>query len=173
MKRLFALAAMAFAAALFLAACGGGGGDGSSRSSRPTGTATAVATKRIDGKSVLVDANGNALYMSDQEASGAVKCTGSCGQFWEPLTIQGGQPSGTVSGGTLGVLQRPDGKTQVTLNGAPLYHFTQDRPGQVTGDGFDDAFDGQQFTWHVATAGNAPSAPMPTSGSGSSGPSGY
>jgi len=172
MKRLFALAAMAFAAALFLAACGGGG-DGSSRSSRPTGTATAVATKRIDGKSVLVDANGNALYMSDQEASGALKCTGSCGQFWEPLTIQGGQPSGTVSGGTLGVLQRPDGKTQVTLNGAPLYHFTQDQPGQVTGDGFDDAFDGQQFTWHVATAGNAPSAPMPTSGSGGSGSSGY
>ena len=173
MKRLFALAAMAFAAALFLAACGGGGGDGSSRSSRPTGTATAVATKRIDGKSVLVDANGNALYMSDQEASGAVKCTGSCGQFWEPLTIQGGQPSGTVSGGTLGVLQRPDGKTQVTLNGAPLYHFTQDQPGQVTGDGFDDAFDGQQFTWHVATAGNAPSTPMPTNGSGGSGSSGY
>ncbi|HEX3669310.1 MAG TPA: hypothetical protein VHY55_09175 [Acidimicrobiia bacterium] len=170
MKRLFAFAALAFAAALFLAACGGGGGDGSSRSSRSTGKATTVATKGIDGKSVLVDADGNALYMSDQEASGAVKCTGSCGQFWEPLTIQDGQPSGTISGGTLGMVQRPDGKAQVTFNGAPLYHFTQDQPGQVTGDGFDDAFDGQQFTWHVATAGNTPSAPKTTSGSG---PSGY
>ena len=173
MKRLFAFAAVAFGAALVLAACGGGGNDSSSGSKPSSGTATTVATKRIEGKTVLVNADGNALYMSDQEAGGMVRCTGSCLQFWEPLTIQGGQPSGTVSSETLGVVQRPDGKTQVTVNGAPVYHFTQDQPGQVTGDGFDDAFDGQQFTWHVATAGNAPSTPMPTNGSGGSGSSGY
>jgi hypothetical protein len=32
--------------------------------------------------------------------------------------IRGGQPTGNVSGGTLGVLQRSDGMMQVTFNGA-------------------------------------------------------
>ena len=28
----------------------------------------------------------------------------------------------------------------------------QDKPGEVTGEGFSDAFAGQQFTWHVVHA---------------------
>jgi hypothetical protein len=28
----------------------------------------------------------------------------------------------------------------------------EDEPGEVTGDGFSDAFGGQQFTWHVVGA---------------------
>lgn len=28
----------------------------------------------------------------------------------------------------------------------------------MTGDGFQDAFEGQQFTWHVVSAGNAGSS---------------
>jgi predicted lipoprotein with Yx(FWY)xxD motif len=166
MKRLFVPAALA-AAAILLAACGsssGGDGDSSKGSSASNGTAMTVATKRIDGRTVLVDADGKALYISDQEAGGTVRCTGACLEFWEPLTIQG-QPTGTVSGGTLGVLTRPDGKTQVTFNGDPVYSFVEDESGQVGGDGLDDAFDGQQFTWHVITTGSAPSAPSTTSGS--------
>jgi len=167
MKRLFGLAGLALTAALVLAACGGGGGGdtssmGSSSSHR---TATTVAAKRIDGKSVLVDASGMALYTSEEEAGGMVKCTGACLQLWEPLTIQGGQPTGTVSGGTLGVLQRSDGKTQVTINGAPVYRFADDQSGTLNADGLTDAFGGQQFTWHAATGGNAPSTPPSSSGS--------
>jgi predicted lipoprotein with Yx(FWY)xxD motif len=134
------------------------------RSSASRGSATTVATKSIDGKRVLVDADGKALYTSDQEAGGMVRCTGACLEFWEPLTMQG-QPTGTVSGATLGVLTRPDGKTQVTFNGDPVYRFVQDQSGQLGGDGLDDAFDGQQFTWHAVTAGRAPSAPSTTRGS--------
>jgi len=119
----------------------------------------------------LVDADGKALYTSDQEVGGTVRCTGSCLEFWEPLTIQG-QPTGTVNGGTLGVLTRPDGKTQVTFNGDPVYRFVEDQSGQIGGDGLDDAFDGQQFTWHAVTTGGAPSAPSTTSGS-SGGVPGY
>ena len=63
------------------------------------------------------------------------------------------------------VLTRPDGKTQVTFNGAPVYRFVEDQSGQIGGDGLDDAFDGQQFTWHAVTTGGAPSAPSTTSGS--------
>jgi len=167
MKRLFVPAALA-AAAILLAACGGSsGGDSSMGSSASRGSATTVATKSIDGKRVLVDADGKALYTSDQEAGGMVRCTGACLEFWEPLTIQG-QPTGTVSGGTLGVLTRPDGKTQVTFNGDPLYRFTEDQSGTVNADGLKDAFEGQEFTWHVLTAGKAPSTP-PSTTSGSSG----
>jgi predicted lipoprotein with Yx(FWY)xxD motif len=126
-----------------------------------------VATKQIDGKSVLVDADGNALYTSDQEAGGVVRCTAGCLEFWEPLTVEGGQPTGNVNGGMLGVLTRPDGTTQVTFNGDPVYRFTEDQSGSVTGDGLEDAFEGQTFTWHVITAGaGQPSAPPTTSGSG-------
>ena len=164
MKRLFVPAALA-AAAILLAACGGSsGGDSSMGSSESRGNAMTVATKSIDGKRVRVDADGKALYTSDQEAGGMVRCTGACLEFWEPLTIQG-QPTGTVSGGTLGVLTRPDGKTQVTFNGDPVYRFVQDQSGQLGGDGLDDAFDGQQFTWHAVMTGSAPSAPSTTSGS--------
>jgi len=37
---------------------------------------------------------------------------------------------------------RPDGKTQVTLNGAPVYRLVEDQSGQLGGDGLVDAFDG-------------------------------
>jgi predicted lipoprotein with Yx(FWY)xxD motif len=166
MKRLFGIVAIAFAAALVFAACGGSDGGGSSMgSSSSKGTATTVATKRIDGKTVLVDADSKALYTSDEEKGGMVRCTtGACLQFWEPLTIRG-QPTGTVSGGTLGVLTRPDGKTQVTFNGDPVYRFAEDQSGTINADGLTDAFDGQQFTWHVVTTGSAPAAPSTRSGS--------
>jgi predicted lipoprotein with Yx(FWY)xxD motif len=164
MKRVLASTALLFAVAIFFAACGGSdNGGGSSRgSSTSTDTATTVTTKRIDGKSVLVDADGKALYTSDQEVGGIVRCTGACLDFWEPLTIPGGQSTGNVGGGTLGVLERPDGKTQVTFNRDPLYRFTEDQAGQINGDGLDDAFEGRQFTWHVVTTSGAPSAPSTT-----------
>jgi predicted lipoprotein with Yx(FWY)xxD motif len=89
-------------------------------------------------------------------------------QFWDPLTIHGSQPSGNVTGGTLGVLRRPDGKTQVTINGAPVYRFIDDQAGTVKGDGVNDAFGGQDFSWHVATAagGSSSSSPRGSGGSG-------
>ena len=167
MKRLFVPAAFA-AAALLFAACGGGGGSSGSSmgSSSSRDTATTVATKRVDGKAVLVDAAGKALYTSDQEAGGMVKCTRACLHFWDPLTIQGSQPTGMVNGGTLGVLTRPDGKTQVAVNGDPVYRFAEDQSGSLKGDGVDDAFGGQQFTWHAVTTGAEPQTPATTSGSG-------
>ena len=168
MKRLFGLAGLAFAAALVLAACGGGSGGSSSSmgSSSSRDTATTVAAKRVDGRMVLVGTDGKALYMSDQEAGGMVRCTGACLQFWEPLTIQG-QPTGAVNGGMLGVVTRPDGKTQVTFNGAPVYRFVEDQSGSLKGDGVDDAFGGQKFEWHVISPGGASQAPATTSGSSS------
>jgi predicted lipoprotein with Yx(FWY)xxD motif len=114
---------------------------------------------------VLVDAKGDALYTSQQEASGMVLCTSGCTAIWDPLTVQGSRtPIGATSiDGMLGTVERPDGTRQITFDGAPLYRFTVDSgPGVVSGNGTTDSFGGRQFTWHVATTGTA--TPAPSSG---------
>jgi predicted lipoprotein with Yx(FWY)xxD motif len=173
MKKLL-IPAILIAAALALAACGGGGGNATAASGTASGT---VAVKDIGSAGmVLVDSSGQALYASDQEkAAGKVLCTGACNSFWVPLTASGKVTSSGSIPGKLGTVKRPDGGMQVTYNGAPLYTFTQDQAGEVTGDGFKDAFDGQQFTWHAVTVGGSGSTSSGGSGSTSSsgGGSGY
>ena len=107
-----------------------------------------------------------------------VLCTEGCTQFWEPLTVTGSaSPTGSTSvDGTIGTIERPDGARQITFDGTPLYRFSEDSgPGNVSGDGFADSFDGHQFTWHVAVPGGATEAPSTPSGggTGSYGGSGY
>jgi predicted lipoprotein with Yx(FWY)xxD motif len=145
--------ALAVGIAIAIAATGGGNGGGNSMSSQSasgsTGGAT-VSTKQISGAGdVLVDSDGMALYANDQETSGMALCDGACLSFWTPLTISGGTPKGDSLSGKLGVVKRPDGDRQVTYKGKLLYTFYEDSPGQVGGDGFDDAFGGRTFTWHV------------------------
>ena len=49
----------------------------------------------------------------------------------------------------LGTIKRPDGSTQVVLDGRPLYTFSFDHgAGQVGGDGQTDSFDGTEL--HLA-----------------------
>jgi predicted lipoprotein with Yx(FWY)xxD motif len=170
MKRLLILGAAA-AAVLALAACGGGGGSSSNASGSSAGSTTVSAEQIGDKGSVLVDSAGQALYASDQETGGNVLCTDSCLSFWMPLTIKGGAPTGSVPG-KLGVVTRPDGTKQVTYDGKLLYSFTEDQPGEVTGDGFMDAFGGQQFTWHVVHS-NGSVRSSGSSGGTSTGPLGY
>ncbi|HEX3262069.1 MAG TPA: hypothetical protein VHR37_00295 [Solirubrobacterales bacterium] len=168
------------AAAVALAACGGGGGSatasggGGNATTMPSSSgASTVSAKNISGSGmVLVDSNGMALYTPEQEASGKILCTGACNSFWMPVAAHGNVTSSGSVPGKLGTVKRPDGSMQVTYNGKPLYTFSQDQPGQVTGDGFQDAFGGQQFTWHVVTTGNSGSASQSggsTSNAGSSG----
>jgi predicted lipoprotein with Yx(FWY)xxD motif len=170
MKRLLILGvAVAVAAAVVaIAAYSAGGNDNSSGDAAPAAGAATVSSREIDGEgAVLVDSAGRALYASDQEkAAGKVLCTDGCTSFWMPLTVAKGSPTEHSVSGELGVMRRPDGARQVTLDGKLLYSFTQDSPGKVTGDGFEDAFGGRTFTWHVVRAdGN-------TSSSGSSGTTG-
>ena len=154
MKKLM-FGGLLIAAAVALAACGGGGGGAAT--AMPSAGGSTVAAKNLGGAgTVLVDSQGMALYASDQEAAaGKVLCTGACNSFWQPVTTSGKPTSTGPVSGKLGTVKRPDGGMQVTYNGKPLYSFTQDQAGQVTGDGFKDAFGGQQFTWHVVTVGNS------------------
>jgi predicted lipoprotein with Yx(FWY)xxD motif len=157
MQRLLIVGAAAVAV-LALAACGGGGSGGSNSSEVPrSSNDTTLSVEQIgDAGRVLVDSAGKALYAADEEADNGVLCTGACLSFWEPLTIDAGAPTANSVPGTLGVSERPDGSRQVTHDGKRLYSFTQDEPGEVTGDGLADAFDGQQFTWHLVRVGGSP-----------------
>jgi predicted lipoprotein with Yx(FWY)xxD motif len=169
MKKLLILPAIV--AAVALAACGGGSSNGTATAAAPGANGRTVAVQNLgDAGRVLVDSSGQALYASDQEADGSVLCTGACESFWKPLTVKGGQPIGSVPG-KLGVVKRPDGSHQVTYNGRPLYSFTQEGPGEVTGDGFHDAFNGRQFDWNVISVG-ASNSSSGASGN-ASGPVGY
>jgi predicted lipoprotein with Yx(FWY)xxD motif len=84
-------------------------------------------------------------------------CNGACLSFWTPLTIHGAPKANSLDG-KLGVVTRPGGDKQVTFNGKLLYTFYLDSPGKVGGDGFDDAFGSQKFTWHVVHANGATSS---------------
>jgi predicted lipoprotein with Yx(FWY)xxD motif len=93
-----------------------------------------------------------ALYHLGGEQGGKFICTSTgCTGIWHPLTITAGStPSGTVA--SLGTVKRPDGTTQVTYKGTPLYTFAQDQPGETKGQGFKDV-----GTWTVVTTGSGTS----------------
>ena len=125
---------------LAAAACGSSSG-GAASGSTSSGTTTMVSVKHVDGVgNVLVDSKGEALYSPMQEADGKVLCTGSCTSIWLPLTTSGSA--------------KPTGTSDVSAKLGTLYTFVEDTsPGTVTGNGFQDKFDGQQFTWRVASVG--------------------
>ena len=160
-------------AAVGLAACGGDddGGDSASATSGETASAGGVTTETIDGSDVLVDSDGQALYTSEEEQGGKVLCTGSCTSDWVPVPASEG--AGAAMDLDLGEQKRPDGAEQLTYEGAPLYSFADDGPGEVTGDGFEDDFDGTHFTWRAATTRGSGSSTADSGGSDSGGVPGY
>jgi len=98
-----------------------------------------------------------------------VICKGGCTLIWLPLKAPSGNPTaGDGVSGKLGVVKRPDGSRQVTLDGRPLYRFAEDgSDGKATGDGVADSFGGQKFTW------NAEGTAKSSSGNGTGGGSSY
>jgi predicted lipoprotein with Yx(FWY)xxD motif len=167
--------------AIGLAACGGSSNSDSSSSnaasSNPaqTGsTSDSVSTMSVSGVgTVLVDSSGAVLYTNDQDSGSKIACTGECLTEWTPASApSGGQPTSADSSvqSKLGVVNG-----QLTFDGMPLYSFVEDGPGQATGDGFVDKFDGTTFTWTAAATGGAPagSGSTSTGSSGGSSPGGY
>jgi predicted lipoprotein with Yx(FWY)xxD motif len=153
MRRLMA-SGLAIAAALAIAACGsGGGGSTSSAAGTDSGSRTVFVRQLSGVGSVLVDQSGKALYSSDQEAGGKIICNSACTAFWKPLEPGAGAPTAAPGAGKLGVIKRPDGTMQITVGRKPLYTFSEDSPGKVTGNGFSDDFAGHHFTWHVVGSG--------------------
>src|SRR5262245_47923973 len=163
--------------ALVLAACGGSSNSGSSDSgSANTGmSGGVVSVKSVDYTDVLTNTQGKTLYTADVEKGGQIMCTSGCLSFWEPLDASGAQAKTASTDLNLkfGVVKRPDGADQLTLAGKPLYSFTQEGAGKLSGNGFMDDFNGTQFTWSAAATGPVQAASGSGSSSGSSSPSPY
>jgi len=118
-----------------------------------------VSVTQIEGfGKVLTDTEGRTLYMADEEADHDVVCTDACEEFWAPFSAGSETPTG-AGVDNLGVAERPDGSTQVTLDGRRLYTFTQESAGEVAGDGLSDTFGDQRFTWHAAVVDEAATTP--------------
>jgi len=156
--------AVSVGASVALAACGSSSSKtNSSASTQASQTASSSSGETVKTASsglgtILVDAHGMALYHLSAEQGGKFICTtAACTGIWHPLAIAtGSTPSGTV--GSLGTIKRPDGTTQVTYNGAPLYTFAQDRnAGETGGQGIKDV-----GTWSVVATGSSASAPSNT-----------
>ena len=143
--------------AVTLAACGGSSNDNA-------GTSSAAAPT----SAVLKDTSGMALYSPTGESAANIRCTGACTSIWMPLRPGQAKLTGATT------ITRPDGTKQLAVAGKPLYTFVQDSAGEISGNGAQDAFSGKQFTWHaVQSGGTVSSSPMPASGGGGYGSSGY
>jgi predicted lipoprotein with Yx(FWY)xxD motif len=141
------------AMALLLAACA------KSTAATSGGKATVASKKVSPVGTVLVNAEGFTLYHLKTETSSDIQCTGACAGTWPPVLLPAGVTAPTEASGVtgkLGTVTRPDGGTQVTYNGFPLYTYSGDTgPGQANGQGI-------QNVWFAVTA----------TGSGSSGGTG-
>ena len=165
---------IAAVALLILTACakdtttnaGAGSGGSGGESPAPAGPVKVSTTSIAGLGSVLVDANGMTLYYDDQESGGTIVCTGSCASIWPPLLLPSGVSAPKAGSGVdaskFGTIDRPDGGTQVTYAGMPLYLFTGDTAGQATGQGFEDFF-------AVTASGGTTSGTAGASGSAGSG----
>ena len=104
-------------------------------------SAAEVAVSAVDGMGeVLMDGDGQALYIFEPDDGRDVTCTGGCAAKWPPLTVAAGAALSAGTGideGRLGVVAGQDGVDVATFDGWPLYRYTSDQLGEVTGSGRD------------------------------------
>jgi predicted lipoprotein with Yx(FWY)xxD motif len=117
------------------------------------------------GHNVVATPGGRTLYHRTRETTRHFLCTKSCATIWPPLTVSSKSVQlvkGTGVHGTLGKVRRPDGRLQVTLNGLPLYRFSDDhRTGDANGEGIAGEGTGGG-TWHSIRATTPKTTSPPT-----------
>jgi predicted lipoprotein with Yx(FWY)xxD motif len=114
----------------------------------PTAAAytVAVAETSAIGK-FLTGEDGKTLYTLKSDSTNSTTCTGACATNWPPFTLDTGETTVAGAGvtGVLGTFTRPEGTTQVTYAGMPLYYFAGDtKAGDTTGQGI-------KGVWFVAS----------------------
>lgn len=150
--------------AIVLTACGSSSKKASTAKSAATTTTTtadaslATATDAKLGP-ILVDGEGRTLYHFTKDVNGTIACTGTCASTWPPFLVTGAAPQAPAGGGTVATVTRPDGGTQVTFNGAPLYRYSGDtKAGDTNGQGIGGLWFVVSPTAAATTTTAAPSA---------------
>lgn len=98
------------------------------------GTATVNLAKTARGY-ILVSSTGFTLYEFTKDSSGKDSCVeiSGCPHFWPALPVTGAPTAGTgVKASLLSTITLPDGTSQVTYAGHPLYTYSGDSgPGET------------------------------------------
>jgi predicted lipoprotein with Yx(FWY)xxD motif len=109
----------------------------------PPVPATILESARADGVTLLTSTEGFTVYWFTRDTATTSACTGSCAVYWPP--VAGPAAAGPGVAGRLGTITRPDGTTQATYDGHPLYTATADTaPGQARVNNLDVS----GGTWH-------------------------
>lgn len=101
---------------------------------------SSIEVASTDLGEMLVDGDGNSLYLFIPDAQGDSTCYDDCEANWPPLT-DGAEAGPDVDAALIGSTTRTDGSDQVTYNGWPLYYFAGDAaPGDTNGQGLNDVW---------------------------------
>jgi predicted lipoprotein with Yx(FWY)xxD motif len=161
------LIAVLGASALMVAGCGSSsktpsataGASATPTASTQSSTAAATTT-RASGASVAVAVKHSKLgvilaagpkkmtvYMFEGDKGSTSSCSGACASVWPPVTTSGSPTAAAgASSANLGTITRPDGTTQVTYKGHPLYHYASDKD---SGDAYGQGVKGFGSDWYV------------------------
>jgi predicted lipoprotein with Yx(FWY)xxD motif len=74
-----------------------------------------------------VGSDGRTVYLFEADKKGTSTCSGACAAAWPYVTVTGTPTAGSgVNQALLGTVKAPDGSTQLTYGGHPLYYFAGD-----------------------------------------------
>ena len=175
---------LALGTAATVAACGSSSSStaaGSPASSAPSGassaaSATISATSVPGVGTVLVNGQGQTLYMLTSEKGGKITCTqaNGCTQAWPETLLTNGATTAKAGSGVqsslLGTVKDASGNREVTYNHWPLYTFSGDSgPGVAKGQGL-TSFGGP---WYVLNGSGNPVTSSLSGNTSSGGGNGY
>jgi predicted lipoprotein with Yx(FWY)xxD motif len=158
---------LALGTAVTVAACGSSSSStatSSPGSSTPSGAASAasatISATSVPGVgTVLVNGQGQTLYMLTSEKAGKITCTqaNGCTQAWPETLLTNGATTAKAGSGVqvslLGTVKDASGNLEVTYNHWPLYTFSGDSgSGVAKGQGL-TSFGG---TWYVLNGSGNP-----------------
>ena len=156
------------------AGCGGGGATAASSAPPKTasGQAATVGISSTGIGQILVNSQGRTLYLFQADQGTKSACTGACAGAWPPLLVKGKPTLGKgITASLVATATRPEGTTQLTYNGHPLYLFAHDQEaGETNGQGV-SAFGAAWFA--LNSAGNQVSAQPSSSSTSGGGGVGY
>jgi predicted lipoprotein with Yx(FWY)xxD motif len=136
---------------LLTSACGGGGGVTTLSGPPATDSSLTLALAHSPVGPILVTGGGDTLYDFAPDTPTQSACVSDVCIFqWPPLVTSGPVRVGKgVDRSLVGTLRRPDGSTQLSYGGHPLYTYNGDvSPGVVMGQ----AINQDGGLWYVLTA---------------------
>ena len=92
-----------------------------------------IVAKESEYGAVLFDANGQVVYVFENDRRNESNCTSvDCVEAWPPVLTRQEPTAGVgVQARLLGTIRRTDGSRQVTYAGRPLYFYEHEAPGEI------------------------------------------